>query len=273
MPSRIQTLDNYTAGEHINFILNLRRKKRRQERRVRIAEARAARIQEILEALNAKKDYLDQYKSKIDQTNTLGKDIINTLERNNTILQRAAVNVGLTNDSVQILAVNAETASKETEDLVAVMSKLLYDISCLPQVPNPDGPIMKALDELASSIRVAMNSALDVIGLTLETYQSTEILKEQIGNKNGASGLTMSYKKLDKIINIKHDPDSKIKFPREGCPDDLWDQLKKEYERVVAYIAALEERLNRIMERKNLALARMEAISTSLNAAEAAASC
>ena len=273
MTTRVQKLEKYTAGEHINYILNLRRKKRKQERRVRIADAIAARIIMIQNSLRQKRDYLDQYWKKIEMTNNLAKDVINTLERNTTIMERAADNVSLTNDVVRILVINAERTSHETEDLVGAINDLLHDISCLPQPPDPNGPIMKALNELRDAIIAAMNDALDVIGLTLETYQSTEALRALVGDKRGKSGLTRSYKGLDRIINIKYDRDSKIKFPREGCPDDLWDRTKKAYDRVTRRIDKLEEQLNRILERKKLAQARMDAISTSLTAAEAAAKC
>ncbi|MCB0842622.1 MAG: hypothetical protein KDE26_05065 [Bacteroidetes bacterium] len=273
MTTRVQKLSKYTAGEHINYILNLRRKKRRQERRVRIADAMAARIERIQTALEAKRDYLDQYWKKIEKTNNLGKDVIQTLERNTPILERAADNVSLTNDAVQILVINAERSAYETEDLVKAISDLLYDISCMAQQPNPNGPIMKALNELAEATRGAMNEGLNGIDLTGEVYQRAEALKAQVGDKHGKYGLTRSYKGLDRKINIKYDRDSKIRFPREGCPDDLWDQTKKAYDRVTNRIDKLQEELNQILEKKKLAQARMDAISTSLVAAEAAAKC
>lgn len=262
-----------TSGEHIHYILHLRRKKHIEEWRVRIAEARAARIQRVQTALNAKRDYLDLYWKNIEQTNNLAKAVIHTLERNENIVKRAASNVGLTNDAVQVLVVNAEVASLESEDLVSSITNLLNDINCLPQPPDPNGPIMKAIIELSNAVTVAMNTALSVIEKTLETYQSTEGLKEQVGDEDGNSGLTKAFKELDKIINIKYDPDSKIKFAREGCPDDLWDRTKKKYDRVIERLNRLQERLNRIMERKSLATARKNAIETSLQAAESAAKC
>ncbi len=263
--------DNYEySGEYID---RLAIKLKIAKREVKRAECHAEWIDRFRNVFLERKKYLAQYRDKIEATNELAKEVINTLDRNKNLVRRAAINVELTNDAAKLLIEYAENAANETEDIVAVIEDIKQKASVLTQPPAKNGPILQTIYELSHAVEAAVTAATDALMNVLETYQKSGVLLSIMGDEAGNSGLTRAFAALDTIIHNANDPGSKLKFPREGAPMDIWDRTKAEYDRVNLYITNLQEEYNKTMEVQSLATAKVQAIKTSLEAAKKAAAC
>ncbi len=256
------------------YINELRFKRRRAIFRYNLAKTRADNIQAIIDAKTGLKNKLREYWDKIQQTDQLAQNVINTIDRYASLMKRVAFNAELTNMALKGLTIDSEESARKTEDIEDFFEEnIKYPISCLTpaQQPVPNSPITAALNALETAIRDAMPAASDAVVKSLKAYQHTQMLSDFVGDQEGNKGLSKAFLEMRRIIHIDDHPGSKIHFPRSGCPDDRWDRTKAAYEDLVEDIARLTEIQNLFLQRANLAEDRKNAISVSLTAAEAAA--
>jgi len=258
------------------YIGELRWKRRRAIFKYNFAKAKADNIESIIALKSALRENLGRYWTRIEQTDMLAQNVINTLTSYESLMKRLANNAGLTNTALKGLVIDAEEAARKTEEIEDFFEESIkYPISCLTptQQPASGSPISAALAALEDAIQAAMAAAGKALLDCLKTYQQTEMLRDYIGNQKGTRGLSKDFLELRDTIHIDAHPKSKIHFPRAGCPDDRWDRTKKAYDELTVNIEKLSEIRTVFMQKAMLAEDLKDAISVSLTAAEAAAKC
>ena len=261
------------VDDNAAYINSLEQKYKQAERAELQANSNAQRILNVRDELRSRRENLELDLSKMTETNELAKDVINTLESNKVLVERAGIYADLTNDAVVNFMKIAENSLKETEQLFKAIESAKFDVSNGQQSASADGAIMKILNDLGVMLKDAVKLAYEVLTATLNTYQKTEVLKSTMGDSNGQSGLTKAFYDLDQIINVVHDSRSSIKFPREMASGNLMDTIKQELEQLETELNNLQDAHNHYLQAKNLAIANKNAIKKSLEAAKKAAEC
>ena len=233
------------------------------------------RLKEESEMLANKISFLEACSTKLEETNTLAKDVINLIKERYSLIIRMSCNGTLTRKALEILVINTEKIAEEALQLKYLIKKMLDAIEQTGCVLDEEGAISNAINELKTKIETAEAKTIECIQKTLQALQYAITLEAMMGNVDATRGLTKTLREILELIDVNTGTRSIIKFPRdeEGSPRDFYDYILEllEYSKDKKRIVDKNKQL--ASEALELTLDEINAIESSMEAAENAAKC
>lgn len=256
-----------------SYIKQLERKLKKAERELKRIMAKTQKSQQAHQGKSSEVQLLKDYKERIELTNDLAEKIIHVIESNSDLFKRSAKLGLLVAEAFKVLLVQVEITSCKARLLEKAIQDFLKDIKDTSIKINEQSPVYAALKKLSESSTAAVESSLLLLEKVMLVLKESNVLQQRLGDTEFTYGLTGQLLDMQKVIDIQYDQGSKIKFPRENCPEDYFDITIKEHEEAKKVMIKLLQELNQYKQEKSITEAKTESIKKSKDAAVAASTC
>ncbi|MCB0614739.1 MAG: hypothetical protein KDC75_15590, partial [Phaeodactylibacter sp.] len=126
----------------------------------------------------------------IDAVNELAKKAIQEIQSGHQLVMHTTGNALLTRRALMVLVTESEKVGDDAFGLKGLVGELVEAVEQATPAPDPNGDIMKAIQELQGATNALLSSAQASIPDIMEAFQSSAILKNYMGNRVNNMGLT-----------------------------------------------------------------------------------